>query len=140
LTAALTNDRILARPIRPSDSFPGEAGAVTGSGFVRAKCENSSLLRIALRRTLLVHRNETTALASEFGIWKAAMSQNQFSVVSCPTCNGSGFVWRGLAMKHETIFICQGKPAVHIHVKNLCRRNANMRIGHLHFDPNWPVG
>jgi DnaJ-class molecular chaperone len=51
------------------------------------------------------------------------MSQNQFSVVSCPTCNGSGFVWRRLAMKHETIFMCQGKPAVHIHVsriKNLC--------------------
>lgn len=61
------------------------------------------------------------------------MSENQFSVKSCPTCNGSGFVWRGIAMKHETIFMCQGKPAVHIHVsriKNLvpgcrCRRNTN---------------
>jgi len=42
---------------------------------------------------------------------------------SCRTCSGTGFVWRGRVMQHETAGVHQGKPSVHVHIfriRDLC--------------------
>lgn len=51
------------------------------------------------------------------------MSHIQITVTSCRTCNGSGFIWRGRVMQHETLSIQQGKPTVHVyisHIRDIC--------------------
>lgn len=61
--------------------------------------------------------------ASALRVREVAMSHIQITVTSCRTCNGSGFIWRGRVMQHETLSIQQGKPTVHVyisHIRDIC--------------------
>jgi len=53
---------------------------------------------------------------------------------ACRTCNGTGFVWRGRVMQHETLSSQQGKTAVQVHVsriRDLCPECRGTGV-HLH--------